>query len=117
VGIHHDLASTIAAQLHQLREKSAIEDRRIAAMVTEERDDDPSGQEGSHQCLDGLSRQVRLIGNTDQGAVDGFRQRAQPNRDRAADAVLRMGVLDMVKASPASASPNAGSVDTTAITG
>jgi len=93
VGVHHDLASPIASQLDQFGKKPPIEDWRIAAVVTETRNDDPSGHEGLHQCLDGLNRQVRLVRDTDQRGICCLCERAQPDGDRAADAVFGMGVV------------------------
>ena len=76
-----DVHGLVKAQLDQFGKKPPIEDWRIAAVVTETRNDDPSGHEGLHQCLDGLNRQVRLVRDTDQRGICCLCKRAQPDGD------------------------------------
>ena len=46
------------------------------------------------EFLDGRRCEIRLVPDADQGAGRRFRQRTQADRDRAADAVFGMGILD-----------------------
>src|SRR5260370_41421689 len=83
----------IARERQKLWKKSAIEHRRIAAMVTEARHDDAPRLKGMDELFDGLCGQIRLVADRDHGGVAGFRQSAHSNGVRAAYAVFRLAVL------------------------
>src|ERR1700694_5070649 len=63
-------------------------------MVAVARNDDPPGSERSEQFLDSLRREIGLVGDADQRGGRRFWEGAEANRDRAADSIWRIGVLD-----------------------